>query len=123
MALGGTKTAAPRVCFILRYVVDVIGEVSGLTRGARAVLGALLVTIGLVGMLSLSAISASAEEGSREESHGGMHEMMDAMHGPTASNRMHRVEGAEQMMDQCSRMHDQMGGMMDGGGMMDMMPR
>ena len=74
-------------------------------------------------MLSLGAISASADEGRGGDSHAVMHEMMEAMHGPGASDRMHRVEGGEQMMEQCSQMHDQMGRMMDSGGMMDMMPR
>lgn len=94
-----------------------------MTRGAWAALGALLVTIGVVGMMSLSGISAWADEGSRRNSHGVLHEMMDAVHGQGTSNRVHRIEGAEQMMEQCSQMHDQMGGMMDGGGMSDMMGR
>lgn len=76
-------------------------------------------------MLMLGALSASADEGSPGHSHRLMHKMMDRAHGRGTSDRMHRVEGAEQMMEQCSQMHEQMEGMMSdgmmGGGMMDMM--
>jgi hypothetical protein len=42
--------------------------------------------------------------------HEQMHQMMDAMHGAGASERMHQAmgEGAEQMMDQCTTMMNMM---------------
>lgn len=48
-----------------------------------------------------------------------MHEMMDAVHGRGTSQRMHRVEGAEEMMERGSKMMRVMEGM--GQGMMDEM--
>jgi hypothetical protein len=37
--------------------------------------------------------------------------MTDAMHGPGTSQRMHAMEGAEEMMDRCSKAMDPMGDM------------
>lgn len=65
--------------------------------------------------------------------HEQMHQMMDAMHGAGASDRMHEAMGAdaEKLMDQCVGMMNMMGsmmgmmqggqGMMGGGGMQGMM--
>lgn len=52
------------------------------------------------------------------EMHATMHGMMDAMHGPGTSGRMHEAMGpqSEQMMEQCAAMMGMMGGM----GMEDM---
>ena len=92
-----------------------------MTRRVRATLWAVLLTIGLAGVLSLGALSASAEQRSTEDSHAVMHEMMDAVHGRGTSQRMHRVEGGEEMMQQCSDMMSGMG-RMDGDMMDEMMP-
>ncbi len=97
-------------------------------------LGALLLMIGLAGVLSLGALSASAEERSTEHSHAVMHEMMDTVHGAGTSARMHRVEGAEEMMERSDMMsmmgsmdrgmmHEIMPDDMMGGGMMEIMQR
>lgn len=92
-----------------------------MTRRAQGILGALLMLVGIAGVLVVGGLSASAAERSPEEDHATMHEMMDAMHGSGTSARMHRVEGAEEMMERCAEMMSMMdGGMMDGG-MMDMM--
>ncbi len=74
---------------------------------------------GIAGVLVVGGLSASADERSPED-HATMHEMMDEMHGPGTSARMHRVEGAEEMMGRSAEMMSMMdGGMM--GGMMDCM--
>ena len=93
-----------------------------MTRLAQAGLGITLLTAGLAGLLLLSQAPASAEEHRTMGHHETMHEMMDVMHGPGTSVRMHQGQGGEEMMNACSRMHQMMdGGMMDGGngGMMD----
>lgn len=41
-----------------------------------------------------------------------MHEMMDAVHGSGTSESMHKVDGGEQVMEECSQMHEQMQDMM-----------
>ncbi|MGH2532802.1 MAG: hypothetical protein ACRDJW_10925 [Thermomicrobiales bacterium] len=56
------------------------------------------------------------------EMHELMHQMMDTMHGPGTSDRMHEAMGTEgeQMMEQCAAMMGMMGmmmGMMGGQGM------
>lgn len=55
-----------------------------------------------------------------------MHQMMDAMHGAGASQRMHEAMGAaaEQQMDQCAAMMNMMtsGGMMGLGWLMMLIP-
>ncbi|MBW3577406.1 MAG: hypothetical protein KY462_06650 [Actinobacteria bacterium] len=64
---------------------------------------------------------AGASDG---DSHSVMHRMMDAMHGEGTAERMHELEGVDEMMDQCAGMMDAMGGMsnmmrgMSNGGMM-----
>ena len=52
--------------------------------------------------------------------HEQMHQMMDAVHGPGTSQRMHEAMGpdAEKMMDQCAAMMDMMSGMSAMQGMM-----
>lgn len=52
--------------------------------------------------------------------HEQMHQMMDAMHGAGASQRMHETMGpdGEQLMEQCVAMMGMMGMMHDMGGMM-----
>lgn len=76
-----------------------------------------LTALSLAGLVVASAPAGAQEEGERGERHRGMHEMMDTMHGPGTSDRMHEMPGAEEMMDGCAGM---MGGMMggSGGGMM-----
>lgn len=90
---------------------------------SKASLGAALFAIGVTGLtFTLTAPATAASDG---DSHDVMHQMMDAMHGAGTSERMHAVEGAEEMMDDCSGMMDHMssaggmmGGEMMGGGMM-----
>jgi hypothetical protein len=87
-----------------------------MTRRAQGILGSLLMLVGIVGVLVVGALSASADERSPIEERATMHEMMDAMHGRGTSARRHRVEGAEEMMERCAEMMTMMdGGMMDGG--------
>jgi hypothetical protein len=88
-------------------------------------------------VLSLGALSASAEDRATAGSHAVMHEMMNDVHSPGTSRRMHRVEAAEEMMTRRSdimtamkRRMDQgpldemtSGDRMDGGMMMEMMSR
>lgn len=73
----------------------------------------------------ISATPAPAAQMTHER----MHQMMDAMHGLGASDRMHEAMGpeGEMMMDQCVGMMNMMGmmqggeGMMGGSGMQGMM--
>lgn len=89
-----------------------------------------LVAVGTLGLLAVVPATARAGAGqagvgSDGDNHAVMHEMMDAMHGERTAERMHEIEGADEMMDQCAGMMDAMGGMsnmmrgMSNGGMMD----
>lgn len=54
------------------------------------------------------------------QTHQRMHEMMDSMMGEGSSDRMHQsMPGSEEMMEQCAKHMDNMGGGMEG--MMGMM--
>lgn len=73
-------------------------------------LGALLVAIGLLGMLmSWPGLPTMMQE---SELHETMDEMMDAMHGPGAADRIHQVPGEEEMMHRCASMMGSMSGAM-----------
>lgn len=89
-------------------------------RRLQAGLGLALAGVGLTGLVTLGPRMAAAEEIGPGESHATMHRMMDSMHGPGTADRMHEVEGAEQMMNRCSKMMDSMDEMDErmGGGMM-----
>ncbi len=102
---------------------------SGVRRLGLGVAGTFLVAVGGLGLLSVIPVAAQARGGqagaSDGDSHSVMHEMMDAMHGEGTADRMHEIEGVDEMMDQCAGMMDAMGRMsnmmgdMSNGGMMD----
>ncbi len=93
-----------------------------LRRWTQAATGAALVALGLWGLALTWQGLATAQPTDPGRSHEAMHQMMDAMHGEGTAARMHEIEGAEQMMDQCAAMMDMMGGM-DRSGMREMMGR
>ncbi|MGH2750445.1 MAG: hypothetical protein ACRDK3_06175 [Actinomycetota bacterium] len=82
-----------------------------MTRRTQAILGVLLVLVGIIGVLAVGGLSAAAGERSPARDQAAMHEMVDAVHGPGTSARMHRVKGVEEMMGRCAAMMR----MMDGG--------
>lgn len=98
-----------------------------LRRWMQGTAGAALVALGLSGLAWMWQGPAGAQQADRGRSHEAMHRMMDAMHGEGTAARMHQIEGADEMMTQCSGMMDMMGGMdmarmgemMRDGGMMD----
>ena len=73
--------------------------------------GVALVAVGLSGLSWTWQPAPVFARSSNRDSHVTMHEMMDAMHGEGTAARMHKVEGAEEMMDTCASMMDMMGGM------------
>lgn len=84
-------------------------------------MGLLLVVVGLLALAALTSKPATAHGGdgdSTEEAHQAMHEMMEAAHGEEAVERMHDVDGAEEMVRHCVEMMAAMEGMdgMDGMG-------
>jgi hypothetical protein len=86
----------------------------------KAALRVALVSLGTAG-LSLGIASPATAQGN-ESHHEAMHGMMNAMHGRHTAARMHKAEGAEQMMQECSTtmesmsaMGRMMGPMMGGG--------
>jgi hypothetical protein len=89
-------------------------------RGVRAAVGGVLVAVGLTGLsftFGAPAVAGPAD-GDRHEV---MHGMMDAIHGDGTAERMHDIEGADEMMAECSSMAEtmsSMGSMMSGDGMM-----
>lgn len=90
-------------------------------RRLRGLAGAAMATVGLAGLSLTLASPAGARSDAGTETHETMHQMMDAMHGEGTAERMHQMEGAEQMMDDCAAMMDSMSsmrGMMGNGGMM-----
>jgi hypothetical protein len=89
-----------------------------MTRAVKATVGAVVMALGLLGAILFGPWAAGASPGGGP-SHDAMHRMMDAMHGPGTAQRMHRIAGAEDMMNRCSAMMDSMGSMtgMMGGGM------
>lgn len=84
-------------------------------RRLQATLGAALIAVGLLGLLTLRPATAVASGRAPGDRHAAMHRMMDRMHGPGTAASMHRIRGAERMMDDCART------MGSGGGMMGMM--
>ncbi len=102
----------------------------------KAALGAVFVAAGLSVLIATSPPQATAgvpgpaaREGARDW-HAVMDRMMEVAHGSETVARIHRIEGVEEMMDQCAAMMESMGemsGMMRGpmGGRMmeDMMGR
>lgn len=93
-----------------------------------ALIGGALVGLGLFGLTTMPLF---AQTPPAMPTHEQMHQMMDAVHGEGASQRMHEAMGpeAEQLMDQCVAMMgmmQSMPGMMGGHGsqpMRDMMGR
>ncbi|MGH2770961.1 MAG: hypothetical protein ACRDJF_10645 [Actinomycetota bacterium] len=85
-------------------------------RRVQAVLGTALITGGLLGLASMGPLSATAQETASRDgnSHSLMHRMMDVMHGEGTAARMHRIQGAEEMIDACARMMKGMGDTMMG---------
>lgn len=81
--------------------------------------GVALVAVGLSGLSWTWQAAPVFAQSSNRDSHATMHEMMDAMHGEGTTARMHKVEGAEEMMDTCASMMDMMSGMSGMGSMMD----
>jgi hypothetical protein len=90
---------------------------------SQAIAGVAIAALGVTGLAATwSPTSATAQ--SEADSHETMHAMMSAMHGDEAVARMHQVEGAEEMMDECAGMMGSMGNMsnmMNGRGMSNMM--
>ena len=82
-------------------------------RRGQALVGALLVVLGVVG-LSFT-VAGPAVAGDAADRHEAMHRVMDAMHGEGTADRVHAVEGGEQMMEDCAGM---MGAMSSMGSMM-----
>lgn len=111
-----------------------MGVLSVIAVAVATALLALGFTTGLLFAQSAQPVSPPPISGSAF-THDQMHEMMDAIHGEGASDRMHEAMGAdgEAMMDQCAammvmmmNMQGMMGGMMagpNGTSMSDMMKR
>ena len=103
----------------LSKLADEAPEENRMTRSriAYAATGAIMATVGVAGFAGT--VSGPAAAASTDEtSHDTMRRMMEARHGEDAVERMHQVEGADEMMDQCGAMMEAMGGMdniMDGG--------
>ncbi len=105
-----------------------------MTRTQRLISPLLLLPWLVITAGSVAAQSPTPGSG-QTTTHDRMHEMMDAMHGPGASDRMHQAMGqaGEQLMEQCAAMMGMMSGMggmrmqgmmdggMMGGGMMGTM--
>ncbi|MBW3619036.1 MAG: hypothetical protein KY461_02220 [Actinobacteria bacterium] len=87
-------------------------------RWIHSVAGAALVGVGLTGLAATWSAPALARSTGAERGHEATHQMMDAMHGEGTADAMHQVEGAEEMMDECTSMMGGMGDMMGGVGMM-----
>ncbi|MGH2664091.1 MAG: hypothetical protein ACRDH8_15090 [Actinomycetota bacterium] len=87
-------------------------------RTTQALVGAMLLVAGILGLVSTATWGASASARARDY-HGWMDRMMEAVHGPETVARMHRIPGAEEMMDRCGAMMAMMDGM-SGGMMMGM---
>lgn len=79
------------------------------SRIAQAATGAIMATVGVAGFAGT--VSGPAAAASTDETSHDMRRMMEAVHGEDAVERMHQVEGADEMMDQCGAMMDAMGGM------------
>lgn len=98
-----------------------------LRRLVQGTAGAMLIALGLSGLAWAWQVPAEAQGSEGGRSHDAMHQMMDAMHGEGTADRMHEIDGVEEMMTQCSGMMAMMGGMdmsrmgemMRDGGMMD----
>lgn len=84
-------------------------------RTTQALVGAVLLVVGILGLVSNATWGASASARAQDY-HGWMDRMMEAMPGPEGVARMHRIPGAEEMMDRCGAMMAMMDGM--SGGMM-----
>ncbi|MDP8959189.1 MAG: hypothetical protein M3N51_08335 [Actinomycetota bacterium] len=90
-----------------------------MSRGMSALLGAIVLAAGIAGLSTVSLATPAGAQVSQRDGHDLMHEMMDAMHGPEATEQMDQVPGAEEMMDQCAAVmammnSGMMGGMMGG---------
>ena len=91
---------------------------------SQSLAGLAIAALGVTGLTATwapPAATAQSAPGTHASMHASMHAMMSAMHGEEAVEQMHDVEGMERMMDQCSNMMNGMGGMMNGGGMENMM--
>ncbi len=95
-----------------------MSENRSLRRWLQGLAGAVLIAAGLSGLSWTWQASPVSAQRPERGSHETMHEMIDAMHGPGTADRMHAVEGAEEMMDTCAAMMDMMGGMSGMGSMM-----
>ena len=82
-----------------------------LRRWLQGLAGAALIAAGLSGLSWTWQATPVSAQPTERDSHQTMHELLDAMNGPGAADRMHAVEGAEEMMDTCAAMTDMMGGM------------
>jgi hypothetical protein len=94
--------------------------------GGLAGLVALAFSVGLV--IAQDPSPSPTSQSGAPLTHEQMHQMMDMMHGPGTSERMHEAMGAdaEALMDQCAAMMAMMPGMMQGRSgrpMQDMMDR
>ena len=91
-----------------------VGVLSVLAIAVATALVALGFTTGLLFAQTTQPVSPAPVSGAAF-THDQMHEMMDAMHGEGASDRMHEAMGAdgEAMMDQCAAMMNMMGMMMN----------
>lgn len=98
--------------------------VSTTRRISQTLLGVTLAVLGAAGLAATWVPEPAQAQSGESDAHDTMHEMMEAMHGEEAVERMHEAEGADEMMDQCAGMMAAMGGMsdmMDGQGSSDMM--
>ncbi len=87
-------------------------------RWLQGLAGAVLIAAGLSGLSWTWQATPVYAQRPERGSHQTMHEMMDAMHGRGTAERMHAVEGADEMMDACASMLDAMGGAPGTGSMM-----
>lgn len=101
-----------------------------LRRWLQGTAGVALVALGSLGLVAMLPASVAAQQPDPDvRGHETVHEMMGLMHGEGTATRMHEIEGAEQMMDQCASMMatmddmdmSRMGQMMRNGGMMERM--
>lgn len=86
-------------------------------------LGAVLLAAGLIAASWLAQVTAGAHPGEvmpppvaldaeAAQSAGFTHEMIDAMHGEETADRLHDMEGVNEMMAQCAANMESMGAMM-----------